>query len=437
MKNHFVFVNDHSGSMSGGKAQAAIKDYNNTITAVKDASSREQQDTIVSVVGIGYPSGSQVTRQVVISNPHVLKPVSAWSVQGGTPLWDGIGNAIELIESLPDYNNPDLSIVVSVTTDGEEMDSRRYSNGHRVGRINLSEKIRQLQSTGRWTFVVRVPTGYRRNLDGLNIPSDNIQEWDNSAAGLERSTAQTVAAVGSFFAARTAGSRSSNTFYTSVAAVDTSKLVDISKETSLYIVDDSQAGMWIKDFILTKRMEYLVGAAFYQLTKSEPRVSPTKLILIRDKKTGQVFAGSDARAQLGLDTVNNARINPNHGNGNYDIFIQSESVNRKLVPKSGVLYWAAKGRKMTQADLDKYAPKAAPVVPAVPVLAPAPATGRPTPSPVSVSAMGPTLNGKRVRIFEKRDDARKVGSVIDLRDPRFAVAPKTGINPRDRWVVYA
>jgi hypothetical protein len=52
LKNYIGFVNDHSGSM-GALRTAAMQDYNVTITAIKDAATREMLDTVVSVVGIG------------------------------------------------------------------------------------------------------------------------------------------------------------------------------------------------------------------------------------------------------------------------------------------------------------------------------------------------------------------------------------------------
>lgn len=405
MKNYIGFVNDHSGSMSS-LARAAAADYNATITAIKEAASREMLDTVVSVVGIGLADGRNgrgtgVLRQVQISNPHVLKPIDAWETPGGTPLWDGVGNMIELLESLPDANNEDVSFLVSTTTDGEEYHSSIYT------KAALAMKIAEKQRTGRWTFVFRVPKGARGMIDGLGVPQDNIVEWETTQAGMAKSTAQTTQAVNAFYSARSAGAKSSNVFYTNTAAVDTSKLADISSEVSLYIVGDSQDGIHIRDFILTKRMEFLIGAAFYQLTKTGARVSPSKLILIRDRQTGQVFAGKDARQMLGLDTLNNARIHPNHGNGNYDIFIQSESVNRKLVKGTGVLYWAKQGRPVTKADLDKYAKPAAP---AVPVLPAAPATGKPTPSPIAptpkLAVQATMVNGKLVKWYKNREDCR-------------------------------
>ena len=91
MKNYINFVNDHSGSM-GSLAQAACKDFNTNITAIKDAASREMLDTVVSVAELGYNSRLAVT----VSNPHVLHPKTTWPASGGTPLWGVTSDLLRL-----------------------------------------------------------------------------------------------------------------------------------------------------------------------------------------------------------------------------------------------------------------------------------------------------------------------------------------------------
>lgn len=405
MKNYFGFVNDHSGSMGGQLAVAAANDYNAISGAIVKAATAEMQDTIVSVVDIG----SNVRREVTFSNPHVLKPITNWRAFGGTPLYAGLLDLIRLHETAPDLNKDDVSFVIFTTTDGEADYSDRNTFKPQV-----KAKIAELAKTGRWTFVFRVPKGQRYTVEDLGVAPGNIQEWETTTAGMQASTVQTQAAVQTFYSTRSAGAKSSNTFYAQAAAVDTSKLVDISKNVSVYQVGQGQMGILIKDFILTKRMEYLIGAAFYQLTKTESRVSPTKLILIREKATGKVFAGNDARKMIGLDTVNNARLHPGD-HGQYEIYIQSESWNRKLVEGSLVLYWAEKGRPMTQADLDKYAAPVPVAAPAVLQGLPVAPTNKPTPSPIPV-AKKPDLNyvnGKKVLAsFSTRSAARHFGANI-------------------------
>lgn len=425
-KQYIGFVNDHSGSMAGVRARAAIGDYNVTIGAVKDAASREMLDTIVSVVAIGIGKnekgydGYGTTRQVVVSNPHVLKPITAWPTPGGTPLYDGVGDMIELFKSLPDYNNPDVSFLVMTTTDGEEGHSSKYTAS------SLSQEIAKLSATGRWTFVFRVPKGNRREITGrLGVSADNVQEWETTAEGMAKSTAATTQAINTFYASRSAGKTSSTVFYANAAAVDTSALVDITSKVSLYVVPNEFNGREIRDFILTKRMQYLKGAAFYQLTKTEPRVSHTKLILIRERALpNRIFAGKDARAMIGLPTDRNARLHPGD-HKDFDIFIQSESVNRKLVATTGVVYWEEKGVAFTQEELDKFNGVAKPV--AGPVVLPAVApTNKPTPSPLKPTPKAPAVT---VYTFDSREQARKFA-----RSNGKSVKDK-GVNTSPRWSV--
>ena len=430
MKNYIGFVNDHSGSMSGQFAIAAAADYNAISGAIVKAATTEMQDTIVSVVDIG----SYVRREVTFSNPHVLKPITRWKATGGTPLYEGLLDLINLHESAPDLEKDEVSFVIFTTTDGEA----NYDDKIKYKPL-VAAKIAQLARTGRWTFVFRVPRGQAYQVNDLGVPSSNIQEWDTTTEGMKVSTVQTQAAVTSFYTARSAGAKSSNTFYAQAAAVDTSKLVDISSKVSVYQVGQGQMGILIRDFILTKRMEYLIGAAFYQLTKTESRVSPTKLILIREKATGKVYAGNDARKMIGLDTVNNARLHPGD-HGQYEIYIQSESWNRKLVEGSLVLYWAEKGRPMTQADLDKYAPATPVAAPAVLQGLPVAPTNKPTPSPIPVTKKATDLsyvNGKKVfGVYDTRMEARQAGapsgrSVKDIKD-----FPGMALEGGKRWFLF-
>lgn len=399
-KNYIGFLNDNSGSMAT-IASAALKDYNANVNAVKEAATKNMQDTVVSSFGFGR---NAVTREVVNSNPHVLQPLTHWKAIGGTPGRSAIKAMIDMFKSLPDYDNPSVAFVVFATTDGE------FDSWDSVSKDDLAREIAALVKTERWTFVFRVPRGGRRYLSGLNIPEGNIQEWDTTAAGMAVSTQATSQAFDTFYATRAAGKTSSTVFYANATGVNTAALTDISAKVSLYVVDAADEGIQIRDFILKHRMEYLKGSAFYQLTKSESKVAPSKMIAIRDRNTGKVYAGKDARDQLGLSTVNNIRLHPGD-HGNFDLFIQSESVNRKLVGRTGVLYWKEIGKPFTDADLAYLLPKATPkpVVPAKPAVVVLPkvaVTNKPTPSPIPVTKQAPAKptpilpsDGGRVRFY--------------------------------------
>lgn len=436
MKNYVGYANDYSASM-GNVANAAKDDYNANIDATKGAASREMLDTIVYMVGFG----NGVERLVVNSNPHVLHPMTRWRVDGGsTPLYDAAGDLIEQMQAVPDYKNPDVSFLLVVTTDGGENASRKYN------KQNLASKIAELNRDGRWTIVFRVPRGGRESVRGLGVPDANIQEWDTTAAGMAKSTAATTAAVNQYYAERAAGKKSSGTFYadaSNVKAKDVkAQLVDISAEVSLWSVLPTENGDEIKPFAEKRlgKMPFLKGAAFYQLTKVEARVQEDKLIIIRDKKSGHVYQGDAARQMIGLPTVGTCRLHPGD-HGGFDIFIQSKSINRKLVSGTTVMYWPKVGEGFSAADFPwltngqaaqdpTLAQKAAQAIQATasiaPVTAPVPVKTKKTVSPATNTGK---VNGKWVKFFESRSEARKTGEkVYDA----GANSPKG-----QRWYIFA
>jgi len=424
MKNYVCFVNDNSGSM-GGLAKAAAADFNSNIEAVKNAATQEMLDTVVSAVSI---DGSNTRLTITVSNPHVLKPITDWHAGGGTPLWTGMAKLIAMLKNLPDINNSDVSVLVMITTDGEATDQNMHAN--------LRSLMAPLLATGRWTFVARVPRGIRNHLKldllALGIPEGNIQQWDTTAAGMAASTAVSTQAVGNYFRSRTAGLKSSSSFYADASKVDITALEDISKKVSLYVVPADNNGIEIRPFILSKRMEYLKGSAFYQLTKTEAKVGYDKQILVRDRASGKVFHGKEARQMIGLPTDRNARLHPGD-HKNFDLFIQSFSVNRKLVAGTGVLYWAEIGVPFTEADLAYLKPKeAAPVGNANPVvqLPAVPVSTTPTKSPIPVTPRAPQFY-----FFETREDARMFCAGADIRQSDILRNP-TGPKGK-RWSIPA
>lgn len=139
------------------------------------------------------------------------------------------------------------------------------------------------------------------------------------------------------------GATQTSSFYTNLTNVKPAdlnvKMVDVSPQVLIWPVGPADDGAEIRPFI-EKRINgpMLKGAAFYQLVKSVPIVQDYKKILIRDKNTQAIYHGSAARQILGLPTVGNIALRPgNHGN--YDIFIQSTSVNRKLQKGTSLIYW--------------------------------------------------------------------------------------------------
>lgn len=344
MKNYLVFIRDHSASM-GSLARAAQRDFNEQLTSIQASATSLDQETLVSVLTICVGRDARVGREVVNTDVKRVAPIAHYATEGhATPMIAAVFDGIKLLEDLPDYNDPDVSFLVVTTTDGQENRDR-----HR-GR-ELATKIRELVGTDRWTFAFRVPKqGGVKDLASLGILQApvSIFEWDLNQRGVEVSTQANVEAFKNYFTERATGKRATSRFYANAADVSIDEarksLIDVTSEVVFLPVAASDAGTLIRPFVEAKLGEAMVrGGAFYQLVKLEPKVQANKRIAIRDKSTGTVFAGDAARQMLALPTIGTVRLAPDDL-GEWDIFIQSTSVNRKLDPNTQLLYWKSVGK---------------------------------------------------------------------------------------------
>ena len=303
MKNYIGMSRDHSSSMQG-IAKAAMADYNGTVASIKEAATSTNQDTIVSVVRFG----STVTRETVNSNVQVIQPITSYPANGMTALWDSIWELMDIMESVPDANDPDVSFLILATTDGEENQSRHTA-------AQLMARMKEKTKTDRWTFVFRVPRGGARVLMQFGVPEGNILEWDTTARGMAVAQAQSTEAMRSYYTDRSTGMKSTTKFFANLADVsleDVKKeLTDVSSEVQFIPVTKADDQSLIRPFVEAKLGEAMVrGGAFYQLVKTEPKVQANKRIAIRSKVDGKVYAGDAARQMLALPTIGTVRLAP-------------------------------------------------------------------------------------------------------------------------------
>jgi hypothetical protein len=342
LKNYIGIIRDHSGSMNH-IARDAARDYNSNIKAIRESSEQEKQDTIASVVKCGVGHEGRVVHDVVNSSINALEPLNEnyYSTDGGqTPLFQSVGELIEQFERVPDAKKSNVSFLIMAITDGE--DNYRGRGGWDAQRV--ARKIQELQATDHWTFIFRVPRGYKQKLVYMGIPEGNILEWEQSSRGVEVASQATAQAFRGFYSARTAGATSTKGFYqtdlSNIAKKDVKKaLHDITSQVSFFDVTSADNKRQIREFVENQLGTTMVkGGAFYQFTKKEDEIQDYKIIAVRDKRTKKVYSGTEARTILGLPTVGTVKVQPgNHGE--FDLFIQSTSVNRALVGGTQVLYW--------------------------------------------------------------------------------------------------
>lgn len=92
----------------------------------------------------------------------------------------------------------------------------------------------------------------------------------------------------------------------------------------------------IKDFVVDNGLTFKKGRGFYEFMKTET-VQEEKEVVLMDNVTGDMFTGEKAREMIGLPYGMRGRIKPEKI-GEFAVFVQSTSVNRKLIGGTKFLY---------------------------------------------------------------------------------------------------
>lgn len=345
--NHIVLVLDASSSMQR-KSSELIKVADNQIAYLAQRSKELDQETRITVYSFGsdrtYESSYGRTNfrrppakieclvydKDVLRVPSIAQVYHAW---GNTPLIDATVLALDDLAQTPEKYG-EHSFLVYVLTDGKENDSQ-------VSASMLAGKIADLPD--HWTLAAFVPdqTGvYEAKRFGF--PAQNIAVWDvNSAAGVEEVGGEIRRATENFMQARAHAHKTGTKFRgtRSLFSLENPSLAQVSRNLTplsdfKYHVFPVHEPSRIDDFVVKHTGRgYQVGKAFYQLSKRE-EIQPQKQVAIRSKH-GEVYVGDDARNLLGLPDYH-IKVSPSY-NKDYDIFVQSTSINRKLVPNTELL----------------------------------------------------------------------------------------------------
>lgn len=325
--NHVILVVDRSGSMQNVKSptERAIRSNIDTL----QAKARETgQVTTLTYIKFDTHVDIDFVRRNVLEAPKSIEI----DPRGGTSLIDATITAINEGLKFDDAKKKTTSFLLMVLTDGEE-------NSSSAQPTDLEKKLAQVNKTDRWTTAFMVPNQYGKNmLQRMGVPEDNIKTWTQTAQGAKEIGDEVNTGISAYYALRSVGKTSTKGFFqpdmSKVKAKDLKKLDDVRHKAKIWTVG---AEMPIQQFVENKNVFYKPGNGFYQLMKRE-EVQYHKAIAIVDKATGAVYTGPQARNVLGLPNLD-VKIAPgNHGN--FDIFIQSTSNNRKLPRGTKLLYIA-------------------------------------------------------------------------------------------------
>ena len=324
--NHIVLVLDHSTSM-GNLAQTVVKVADMQVAELAQSSQALDQETRMTVYQFGNTTECIYFDKDVLRMPSIK---NKYRIEGSTALIDATMQAINDLKQTNTLYG-DHAFLVYVLTDGQENTSKRFTAS------TLRAELSSLPDN--WTVACLVPDSsgifYAKN---VGFSANNIAIWDTTAKGLEEVGQRVREITNNYMTARSQGLRGTKDIFTldlsSVSTAVTKGALTAENVRNYTTLHVDNAIHEIKPFVMSYNLPYKIGSVFYQLTKNE-HIQSSKKIAIRERNSQTVYTGDAARKMLNLPDHEVKVQAINHPD--FDIFVQSKSVNRKLMPNTDVL----------------------------------------------------------------------------------------------------
>lgn len=318
--NHVVLVLDASSSMQN-LGSTVVKVADNQIKYLANRSRELDQETRVTVYSFSDTVKCLIYDKDVLRLPSIS---NLYKLGGMTALIDAAVLSQEDLAMTPEKYG-EHAFVSYFLTDGQENRSKHNS-------LYLTNMIKKLPDNR--TLVVFVP-----DQNGVfeakkfGFPKDNIAVWDTSSSvGLSEVGERIRQTSEIFMTQRTSGVKA----YNNLLTLDPS---NIKQAVSAGVLQELHHGQFrifdidyecpIAQFIEQNTgRPYKIGEAYYELTKRET-IQSQKEIAVYDNKKHSIYTGNAARQLLNLPNYE-VRVSPTD-HPMYSIFVQSTSVNRKLV----------------------------------------------------------------------------------------------------------
>jgi hypothetical protein len=331
--NHIIFVLDESGSMYT-LSNKVIELFNKQVEHLCNISKQNNQETRVTVFSFNTDRRRVPSVKCIIYDTDVLRVPSIeseYNPDGGTPMIKGVTQTISDMKQIPEKYG-DHAFLMFVITDGYETENT-YSASI------LHDAISSLPDN--WTVGCLVPDQKcLHSAKMYGFPAANCQLWSTTTAGVDEMDTTFKTSTHNFMIGRSQGIRKVEG---GLFKVDLSKIDKKEVQRNLEAVDFKDVSIsnvnsecTIKDYVAScLGVPYVKGKGYYQLTKKET-VQSFKGVCVRNKQNGRIYTGDAARTLLGLPNVN-IDLKP-ESTGIYEVFIQSTSVNRKLLKGTKFLY---------------------------------------------------------------------------------------------------
>jgi hypothetical protein len=318
--NHIALIVDKSGSMVH---QPVVRVFDLELEHLKKRSFELHQETRISI----YLFDTRV--ECLTFDMDIARMTSLagyYHADGQTALLDAVLKSTEDHRKLPELYG-DHAFLQYVITDGQENASRATSS-------QLQHVLGNLPNN--WTTACLVPDiRGKHEAKKFGFSDDSIAIWDTTQHNaFEKVGQQFTRTIDQYMDMRAKGVRgTSGLFKMDSSQIRTTDLTEVNPATyTLYkvFVDGP-----IKDYVEEMTGNpYRVGSVYYQPTK-RVTIQDYKDVMVRNTISGKVYAGDNLRSLLGLPD-NTVDVDPGQ-HKTWDIFVQSTSLNRKLIAGTSFL----------------------------------------------------------------------------------------------------
>lgn len=321
---HVVLILDASGSMAG-HADELIQVVDTQIKYLARRSQELGQEVRVTV----YVFHDTVT--CVIYDMDVLRLPSVkelYELGGMTALIDATLMAIGDLSETPQRHGKH-GFLVYAFSDGR-------NNIHDGRAPELARTLAGLPEN--WTVAALVPGQMEaRQAEHYGFQAHNVAMWSTTDPQGVTVVGEVIKqATDTYMTNLSQGTYTRSLFSTAPDALNKQTV----KAANLQVIEPTKYELLpvghveeIQAFVERSGRTYVPGSCYYQLNKSE-MIGGRKKILVREVSTGKILTG-DVRGLIGLGTESR-RVRPGF-NPEYEIFPQSTSTNRHLVPGTVLL----------------------------------------------------------------------------------------------------
>lgn len=346
---HIAVAVDKSGSMSR-HAGNVVRVVDQLIADAVQGGRDTGQEIRISL----YFFGSNVERKLFdIPGQNIFSIRNDYRASGNTKLIDAVIQAkqdLDLVDQSVGVHN----FLLYVVTDGQE----NYSTNS----VSTLSRLMSRQEEN-WTMAILVPDIMGKiTAQRYGFAPGNIAVWDASSdQGFENVGRTLRGSTQTYIAATARGVRRmsnilvandvtevqvqsaglapispDNFMIIPVALPSTSNLtIKIPAKSKTKANPEGVKHVEIAPFIEETGRRYVTGDTFYLLVKSEKWANHKNAAIVH-KVTKKVYRGEQVKKLLGL-TDTTTRIKPSMGRGEYDIYLESTSLNRQLQIGSSVL----------------------------------------------------------------------------------------------------